>query len=129
MLTFLDTELLAPTGTHITAQVTTLKAIILQAVAITGAPTTDQAPLTHTKPTQNQPAIPPTLKPIQLIQDIAITIDTPIINHIVEQALATHTGATGLQVIVMLVMEAVILGTIIRGDLAKLFSLFLWTAQ
>ena len=121
MLTFLDTELLAPTGTHITAQVTTLKAIILQAVAITGAPTTDQAPLTHTKPTQNQPAIPPTLKPIQLIQDIAITIDTPIIiNHIAKQALATHTGAIGLEAIGMLVMEAVILGTTIRGDLANI---------
>ena len=75
MLTFLDTELLAPTGTHITTLVTTLKAITLQTVAITGvlpinqqplteAPITDQAPLTHTKPT---------LKPIQLIQDTAIT--------------------------------------------------------
>jgi len=122
MLTFLDTELLAPTGTHITAQVTTLKAITLQTVAITGVlpinqqpaiATTDQAPLTHTKPT---------LKPIQLIQDIAITIDTPIIiNHIAKQALAMHTGAIGLQAIPGIVLlEPIILGTIIRRDLANI---------
>ena len=104
---------------HITTLVTTLKAIILQAVAIIGAPTTDQKAFTHTKPTQNQPAIPPTLKPIQPIQDIAITIDTPIIDHI-EQAPATHTGAIGLQAIPSIVLlEPIILGTIITGDLAK----------
>ena len=120
MLIFLDIELLALIGERITDQVVILGAIILQTVVITGVlpinqqpaiATTDQAPLTHTKPTQNQPAIPPTLKPIQPIQDIAITIDTPIINHIVEQALATHTGAIGLQII---------LGTIITEDLANI---------
>ena len=115
MLMFLDTELLALIGERITDQVVILGAITLQAVVITGvlpinqqltiigAPTTDQKAFTHTKPT---------LKPIQLTQDIAITIDTPIIiNHIAKQALAMRTEAIGLQVI---------LGTIIRGDLANI---------
>jgi len=132
---FLGTELLAVIEACITARVTTPRAITLQAVVITGVPTTDQqlaiieAPITgqgaftHTEPTQNQQAIPATATAIQPIQGIVITIDTPIIiNHIVEQVLAMRTGAIGLEAIATITPaeQTITQGTIIRGGLANI---------